>query len=126
MKMLVTISAIATLVVAMLLVATPLLAKGGSAKGADIWFYQGGDPGTVFKGIYSKTGSGIIHQWRYEPVDLHLLFKPASKFSKPDEGGYFYWQFTASIYTETDLNPGELADFFTDGAYYWVKIETQD
>lgn len=126
MRKLVTISAIATLVVAMLLVATPLLAKGGSAKGADIWVYQDGKPETLIKAIYSKTRSGIIHQWRYEPVDLHLLFKPASKFSEPDEGGYFYWRFTASIYTETDTNPGQLADFFTDGAYYWVKIEAQD
>jgi len=126
MKRLLTICAVATLVAAMLLVATPLLAAGGSAKGADIWFYQDGNPATLCKAIFSKTASGIIHQWRYEPQDIHLLFKPASKFPEPDEGNYFYWQFNASRYTETDTNPGSLSDFFTDGAWYWVEITYQD
>ena len=126
MKRLLTICAVATLVVAMLLSATPLLAAGGSAGGVDIWFYQDGDPTTLSKAIFSKTSSGIIHQWRYEPQDLHLVFKPASKFPEPDEGNYFYWRFNASRYTETDTNPGSLSDFFTDGAYYWVEITYQD
>lgn len=126
MKRLLTICAVATLVVAMLLSATPLLAVGGSAGGADIWFYQDGDPDTLSKAIFSGTASGIIHQWRYEPQDLHLVFKPALKFPEPDEGNYFHWQFIASTYTETDDNLGELSDFFTDGAYYWVEITHQD
>jgi len=110
----------------MLLSATPLLAAGGSAGGADIWFYEYGDPTTLSKAIFSETGSGIIHQWRYEPQDRHLVFKPVSKFPAPDEGNYFYWRFIASRYTEIDPNPGSLSDFFTDGAWYWVEITHQD
>ena len=125
MKKMVVVLLIGLLMVAAL--AVPALAKGGSSQGSDIWVYQGEDPGTLIKAIYKQTGSGIIHQWRYYPVDLHFVFKPASKFpSAPDEGGYFYWRFTASQYTETDSNPGSLSDYFTDGAYYWVKITVQD
>lgn len=107
--------------------AVPALAKGGSSKGSDIWWYDSGEPGTLFKAIYKKTGSGIIHQWRYLPENLHLIFKPVSKFpNTPDEGGYFLWTFHELIYTEEDDNPGSLSDFFRDGADYWVKITTQD
>lgn len=107
--------------------AVPALAKGGSSKGSDIWWYDSGDPGTLFKAIYKKTGSGIIHQRRYLPENLHLIFKPESKFpNTPDEGGYFSWTFDESICTDADDSPGSLSDFFTHDTDYWVKIITQD
>jgi len=113
--------------VTMSLIVSPVLAKGGCAKGTTIWFYQDGNSTVVYKGVYFNTASGIVHQWRYSPNDLHLVFKPASAFPEPDPGdGYFYWKFVASRYTEVDTFPGSLSDFYTDGAYYWVKITVQD
>jgi hypothetical protein len=105
--------------------ASVVWAEGGSANGSDIWVYQDGNPATLVKSIYYRNSSGIIHQWRCYPVDLHLIFKPADSFSRPDEGNYFYWRYDHSRYTEIDANPGELLDYYVDGAYYWVEINPQ-
>ena len=101
--------------------AIPALAKGGSAKGTDVWWENGG----VTKAIFSTTGSGIVQQHRYDPDDKHLIFKPQSKFPTMPEGeGWFAWTFTDQ-YTELSGDEGDLSDFFNFGETYWVKINTQ-
>ena len=117
-------------------IAVPVVAKGGSSKGTDVWFKYAPDGGTryqgiyqgIFQGIFYTTGSGIVHQRRYEPNDLHLVFKPVANFpNPPDEGGWFLWPYHATAYYEDPSWPdeGNLGDFFTDGAQYWVEITTQ-
>lgn len=111
------------LTLSLVLMATPALAKGGSSKGTDVWFQLGSQ---TYKNIFYTTGSGIVHEWRYEPNDLHLVFKPLSKFPNQPDGFWGPWSYNIPPYQELDDDDGNLADFLTPGDQYWVQITIQD
>ena len=106
------------------------LGKGGSAKGIEIWWHEGRNAnGPLIKAIFRTTGSGIIHEWRYEPDDLALVFKPADRFAAPDDGNYAPWTYNPQVYwIDADSPAGDLTlgAFFAEGAQYWLKITEQD
>lgn len=114
---------IAILVAGVLAVAMPVMAKGGSAKACDVWWEEAGG---VQKALFYTTGSGIVHEWRYDPIDAHLVFKPQSRFPEPDEPGWFSWQYTAQYGQDTAWDDDcDLEDFFDPNAWYWVNITWQ-
>lgn len=100
--------------------------KGGSAKGTEIWWYESSGP--VHKAIFSTTGSGIVHEWRYEPQNLSLIFKPTWKFPQPDEAGYSLWTYHPHWYRIAPDSPSKktLDDIFVQYGDYWLHVTTQD
>ena len=76
--------AIGALLLGALLAISSTLGRGGSAKGTEVWWYEGSGP--LIKATFRTTRSGIVNEWRHEPEDLKLIFKPADKFSAPVGG----------------------------------------
>jgi hypothetical protein len=94
------------------------------AEGVEVWWHEGNGP--LIKAVFRTTAEGIVHQRRYEPEALKLIFKPVDGFPKPVEGGYSLWTFSPSHYTIDEDSPAVLSDFFTEGAQYWLQITVQD
>lgn len=109
---------------ALLMSAIPVLAKGGrGSKSLEVCWIGGG---IETRAYFTETGSGIIQQHRYSPDDKHLVFKPMSKFSEPDEGSWFAWKYT-SQYDECDpASDTSLDDVLSLNTWYWVQINDQD
>jgi hypothetical protein len=107
-----------------LMVVSSTLGWGGRARGKEVWWYEGSGP--LIKATFRTTGNGIIQEWRYEPEDLKLIFKPADRFSEPAEGDHSLWTFSPASYTIDKSSPGALSDFFAEGAQYWLQIMVQD
>ncbi len=128
MRKAIIVSAVGALLLGTLLVIPSALGKGGSAKGTEVWWYEGAlGAGPVHKAIFRTTGSGIVHEWRYAPDDRALLFKPVEKFSEPDEGeDYILWTYNPGQYTIAPGSPGQLNDIYTPWAQYWLIITIQD
>ncbi len=127
MRKVILVSAIGAFLLATLLVAPSALGKGGSAKGTEVWWYEGSlGAGPLIKAVLRTTGSGIVHEWRYQPDDRALVFKPVEKFPEPDEGDYFLWTYIPAQYAIAPDSPGQLSDIFTPGAQYWAQITMQD
>lgn len=124
MRRVVIASAVGALLVGMLLVIPSVRGKGGGANGTEVWWYE--PHSELIKAVFWTTGSGIIHEWRYEPDDRALVFKPLAKFPEPGEGDYQLWTFDPSKYTIAPGSPGQLADFFTPGVQCWLQITMQD
>lgn len=119
--------AVGALLLGTLLVIPSALGEGGSAKGTEVWWYEGSQgSGPLIKAIFRITGSGIVHEWRYEPDDRALVFKPVDKFPEPGEGDYHLWTYGPAHYTIAPGSPGDLSNFFTPGAQYWLQITMQD
>ena len=109
--------------------AAPVLAKGGSAKGNDVWWYKHAppNPDVYWKAIIYKTGSGIVHEWRYEvdgePCDIHMIYKPVEKFPKEHYGkGWVRWTYDDRYIDLSGDQGADLVDFFTKYTEYWVHI----
>jgi hypothetical protein len=127
MRKAILVCALAAVLFGTLLVIPSALGKGGSAKGTEVWWYEGSlGVGPLHKAVFQTTGSGIVHEWRYEPDDRALVFKPAGKFPEPDEGDYIPWTFNPGLYTIAPDSPGDLSDFFTVWAPYWLKVTMQE
>ena len=116
------------LLVATLLIASvftvPVLADGGQGTNAvDVCWMQGT---TEYRATFTVLPNGIVQQFRYEPTDMHGVFKPAESFDEPDEGSYRLW-------LAHDYDPCEgsaeteytIADVLNIGEYYWVQLEPQ-
>lgn len=116
---------------ALVVAATTATAQaGGGPNGTYVHFEQAGsyDCQTFWK----TTGSGLIHEWRYDEscapfageVGLHLVFKPASKFSSADcdadalGSAAFTW--TGAGYTDLSDDEADLGDFLALNATYYV------
>ena len=110
-------------VLALAATASVVWAHGGSANGDDVCWMQGS---TEVRATFYETRSGIIHQWRYSPQHLHLVFKPKARFpEEPDEGSWFSWPYTGQ-YDECDpLSDTILDEVFEIGSSYWVEITVQ-
>ena len=115
-----------TLLVATLVITTiftaPVQAAGGRGKKAvDVCWMSGG---TEVKAKFQMTSSGIVHEFRYEPNDVHGVFKPVSRFpNEPDEGEWFLW--TAHAYMPCEGETDMVTDFLEAGMQYWVQLEVQ-
>lgn len=114
-------------VVAVLAAASSIAwAKGGSAKGDDVcWMMKHQGVVKEHWAIFYETGSGIVHEWRYEPNEPHLIFKPLTKFkNKPQGPGWFHWP--APLYRKCkDPTDKSVEDFLPKGDEYWVLITGQ-
>ncbi len=107
-----------------------VMAKGGKRGMHVCWEQSDGEQNAYFK----ITGSGIIQQWRYDPSDLHLVFKPKDKFpNPPDEGSWSSWTWKGSEgeYGQYDpCNPS--SDLTLENVFgnqnrdFWVEITYQD
>jgi hypothetical protein len=108
---------------AMLALAVPASARGGNGNKAVTVCWMGGAGETWAN--FQTTGSGIVQQFRYEPVHKHLIFKPMAKFpNMPDGEGWFQW--TAHTYPAcSDPTDKSISDVFDIGAKYWVKMVDQ-
>lgn len=75
---------------------------------------------------FQTTGSGIVHEWRYSPEHVHVIFKPTGKFPMPEGDGWWGpWKYT-SQYDECD-SPSKVSldDVFDDDSEWWVLIVEQ-
>lgn len=106
-------------------------AAGGGPNGTFVQFDNDGGTGEAICDSYWKTtGSGLVHEWREDTdcmfqgtAGLHLVFKPASKFSAPDcdEGSlHSITGWTNPGYGEYAGDDGDLSDFLTTGEVYHV------
>ncbi len=124
------VGVVGALLLGTLLVVPSALGNGGSAKGTEVWWHEGrNDSGPLIKAIFQTTASGIVHEWRYEPENLQLIFKPADKFPKPEEGDYVPWTYKPAVYWIDENSPAgdlTLKAFFVEGALYWLQITEQD
>jgi hypothetical protein len=126
MRKAIIVCAVGALLLGTLLVIPSALGKGDSAKRAEVWWYEAGST-SLHKAIFQTTGSGIVHEWRYEPEHLTMVFKPANKFREPDEGDYTDWTYDWWLYTPVDSPSHKTLDgFFTRDAHYWCEITMQD
>jgi hypothetical protein len=104
----------------------PVVAKGGS-KGKDVWWYKNVEPGMgTWKAIIYKTKGGVVHEWRYEwkgePVDVHLVYKPVEKFpNQPHGKNWVRWTFD-DRYEDLLGDEADLTDFLTKYNDYWVHF----
>ena len=102
-------------------------ADKGSSKGRDVWWYKNTGSGEgVWKAIIYETKSGIIHEWRYEwrgePIDVHLIYKPVAKFPNQPQGkNWIPWTFD-DRYDDLPGDEADLTDYFTRYAMYWVHF----
>jgi hypothetical protein len=96
---------------------------GGGEKSLNVCWMQGS---TEVKAFFKITNSGLIQQFRYEPDDKHLIFKPKGKFNDPMEAGWFSWNYTEGKYnTCVEWDGASLDEVLSPGAY-WVKIVNQN
>lgn len=123
------------LVVAVVLgLALPAIA-GGMKNTTYVKFSAGS---TVYDSYWKDVPSGLVHEWR--PTDSkHFVFKPrGDKFTAPncktrlyDEYGIdigpnpdfvrgWLWTFNPAPYTDLGGDGGDLGDFLTPGAQYYV------
>ena len=87
----------------------------------------------ICEGIFLKTGSGIVHEWRDNPecinwnapiTNFHLVFKPTDKFDNDDweqDGlmGCFPGEWVLSdAYVNQTGDEADLEDFFTADSYW--------
>jgi hypothetical protein len=124
MRRVIIASAIGALLLGTLLVVASAIGNGGGAKGTEVWWQEGSGP--LIKATFRTARGGIVYEWRYEPQNLKLIFKPADRFREPGEGGYSLWTFNSADYTIDGGSPATLGDLFTEGAQYWLQITTQD
>jgi hypothetical protein len=108
-----------------LVLAVPALARGGNGGNAvDVCWKR--NAATEVWARFQTTGSGIVHEVRYAPEQVHGEFKPKAEFpTEPDEEGWRSW--TAHYYAPCD--PGteyQVTDFLVPGTEYWVKLELQE
>ena len=106
-------------------------AGGGGPNGIHVRFIAGGHTYDTF---WLMTGSGLVHEWRYDDpagpwkgMDVHLVFKPKDKFetAECDSEGLltsFSWTFDYGYYTELGGDKADLVDFLEDGSQYWVCV----
>ncbi len=106
------------------MVVSSTLGWGSGAKGTEVWWYEGGGP--LIKAVFRTTDNGVVHEWRYEPENLKLVFLPADRFSAPAKGDYSPWTFSPGSYTICKDSPGALSDFFAEGTQYWLQITGQN
>lgn len=127
--------AILIVVLTLLLVAVPALAeaKGGGPNGIHVKFRIGG---YTYDTFWLRTGSGLVHEWRYDDPtdpwkgkDVHLVFKPIDKFEAAEcdlegliESFPSPWTFDSEDYEELEGDEADLADFLEDGSQYWVCV----
>lgn len=116
---------LALLAVAVVLVgtATLALAGGGSAKGVDVCWTN--LSGTESRAVFLVTGSGIVQEWRYQPQDVHVVFKPADRFPV-QEDDWTYW----NAVNYADCSPAtatadKVGDFLPPGTHWWYRQNSQ-
>lgn len=107
-----------------LLVISSATGSGDSAKGTEVWWYEGGGP--LIKATFRTADTGVVQEWRHEPENLKLIFKPADKFPAPVDGDYSSWTFSPNYYTIDKQSPAALSDVFAEGAQYWLQVAAQD
>ena len=107
---------IVALFVAGLFFAVPVAAKG--AEKVDVTWVHGG---ITYKAIFLTTGSGIIHQFRYMPNELHVVYKPVDKFPNMPRGEGW-----TGPHPKSGLTGGYavLEAIFT-AAEYWAHVNYQ-
>ncbi len=96
-------------------------------------FYDEADTEYYCEGIFMKTGSGIVHEWRDNPEciswgmpisNFHLVFKPTDKFDNEgweEEGllGCFPGEWVLdNTYIDLGEDEADLTDFFTADSYW--------
>ncbi len=127
MRRVIPVGAAGALMLTAVLVVLLVLGRGGSAKGTEVWWYEGSlGAGPLIKATFRTTRDGIVHQSRYEPDHRALVFKPIAKFPQPGEGDYQRWTFQPAQYTIAPDSPGQLNDFLTPDVEYWLQITMQD
>jgi hypothetical protein len=133
-----------TVVLVFLALAPSSALAGGARNATFVKFEQAGVfyPGPYYcEGYYMETGNGIVHGWRenpecvpYQPFiteyKVHMVFKPASRFSEPDcdDKGYITevgpatgtgpWTLGDS-YKELPGDDADLSDIFGEQSF-WV------
>lgn len=119
--------ALATASFAFLFLASNVMA--GAKNATFVKFLQGGNE---MESYWMTTGSGLVHEWRYDEggYDLHFVFKPADKFEYSDcdsENLWFSnnnWSYSLGgyyeEYSDPDADEGQLTEYLIPGDHYRV------
>jgi hypothetical protein len=109
--------------VLLVLLGLALPAMAGGVKNTT--YVKFSSSGTVYDSYWKMNPNGLVHEWRTTD-SYHFVFKPAGgKFTAPDCDAEdlvnaFSWTFNYALYTDLGGDDGDLTDFLTPGASYYV------